>query len=463
MKRSAAAVLLTMLSFAFLTGCNLETPAGKGSITIKSNPDGAAVLVNGTPRGTAPVTISGLVAGDYIIELRKDGFERAYKSVSLLEGQVMDVDLKMKPITGLLLVDSNPQGAEVVIEGISKGDTPLLLTDLPLGEFSLEFRSMKHLPRTLKVNVTDRTPVRAFAELVSNTAQLKVSSDPGEASVSINGIAVGKTPITVEEVEAGEAEVRVSKRGYIPFVSKINFEAQKPYSIEAKLESLPSGLSVLSTPEGAKVLIDRVSVGKTPLNLKDLKIGPHEVTVSLEGYSTKTKTIYLEPDTNDSVEFDMEKNSGTLVIDTEPAGVQVYVDGKLFTTTQPKGGSEAISQPIRITLKSGEDHILQLVREGYVSHTTSIQTEVDQVVTRHLVLKRIFVYDTKITTNDEIIKCRIEYTLPNGNIYYERFPGVFYTAKAENIRKVEPISLDDESNRDARRLIEMNREAVPAE
>jgi hypothetical protein len=151
------------------------------------------------------------------------------------------------------------------------------------------------------------------------------------------------------------------------------------------------------------------------------------------------------------------------VIDTEPANVQIYVDGALLTTTQPKGGSDSISQPVRITLKSGVDHNIQLVRDGFVSLNTMIQTEVDQVVTRHEVLKRIFVYDTKIITDNEIIKCRIEYRLPNGNIYYERYPGVFNTAKAADIRDVQPITLDDESNRQARRLIEMNREAVPVE
>ena len=146
-------------------------------------------------------------------------------------------------------------------------------------------------------------------------------------------------------------------------------------------------------------------MGAAPVTVSDLKEGPHEITASLEGYATKTKTIYLEPDINDSVEFNMVKNSGTLLIDTEPAYVQIYVDGKLLTTTQPKGGSDSISQPVRITLKSGIDHNIQLVREGFVSSSDVLQTEIDQVVTRHDVLKRIFVYDTKIITASEIIKC----------------------------------------------------------
>jgi hypothetical protein len=460
-KRNTASILLAMLSLFFLSGCDLSIPAGKGSITIKSTPERAEVLVNGTVQGTAPVNIAGLVPGDYIVELRKDGFERAYKSVSLLEGQEMEVALNMKPITGLLLVDSNPQGADVVIDGISKGNTPLLLTDLPLGEYNLEFKSPKQLPRTMTAELIDRTPVRAYAELVSNTAQLDVSSVPDGAEVRINGILAGETPIRIEEVQAGEADVKVSKRGYTPYQIRMLFEATKPYKVDAELTALPSGLTVLSSPEGARIMIDNKVVGEAPITLSNLKEGPHEVSASLEGHANMTKSIYLEPDINDSVEFAMEKNSGTLVIDTEPASVQIYVDGKLLATTQPKGGSDSLSQPVRITLKSGNDHMVQLVREGFVSLTTLVKIEVDQIVTRHEVLKRIFVYDTKIVTDTDIIKCRIEYKLPNGNIYYERYPGVFDTAKAADIRDVQSISLDDESNREARRLIEMNNEAVP--
>lgn len=460
MKRSAASALITLMSLMVLTGCEIEM-AGKGSITINSDPKGAEVLVNGTPQGLAPQTLSGLVAGDYIIELRKDGFERSYKSVSLLEGQEMDVTLNLKPITGLLLVDSNPQNADVIIDGISKGNTPLLMTDLPLGEYNIEFKSPKQLPRTMKAILDDRTPVRVFAELVSNTAQLEVSSVPNGAEVRVNGIYAGDTPIRIEEVQAGEADVKVSKRGYKPYQMRMTFEATKPYKVDAELEALPSGLTVMTTPEGARIMIDNKVVGESPITLENLKEGPHEVTASFDGYDTATKNIYLEPDINDSVEFNLRKNSGTLVIDTEPASVQIYVNGKLLTTSQPKGGSDSLSQPIRITLKSDESHIIQLVREGFVSRTTAVEVEVDQIVTRHEVLKRIFVYDTKIITDNEIIKCRMEYKLPNGNIYYERYPGVFDTALAADIRDVQPITLEDESNREARRLIDMNKSGVP--
>ncbi len=461
MKKLAARIVLPLFCMGLLSGCGKSMPHGKGSISLNSTPGQAEVFVNGMPQGTTPTTISGLPADDYTVELKKAGYDRAFKNVSLMNGQRVNLNLEMKKVTGLLLVESNPEGADVLIDGVSKGRTPLLMTDLPLGSYKLEFSSTTHLPLTKSAELVDRKPVHVVAELVSNTARLTANSTPAGAEVRINGVLLGTTPTNIAGVVTGEADVKVSYRGYKPFQKRMVFEATQQYEISPELESLPSGLTVISTPEGAKVMVDNLIVGEAPITLSNLKGGDHEIAVSLEGFASQTTNIVLQPDMNESAEFNMVKDSGYLVLDTEPAGVQVYVDGILMATTQPKGGASTLSQPVRITLKADRDHKIQLVHDGYVSSFVNVTTDIDQIITRHEILKRIFVRDTMITTKTDVIKCRLEYKLPNGNIYFERFPGVFDTAKADDIVKVESIGLEDESNLDARRQIEQNRLAVP--
>ncbi len=460
-KGGMAALFLVVLSAAALlvSGCG----SGRGSLAIASDPAGASVIVNGMDKGATPVTLAGLPPGEYVIELRKEGYDRIYKPVALLENQELSVNLEMKTTTGLVLVESVPPGADVIIGGVSKGNTPLLLTDLPLGSYKIEFNSPTHLPRTLSADLVDRKPVHVVADLVSNTAKLVVTSEPAGAEIRINGIAVGTTPATIEDVVSGETDIKISKRGYAPFSQRLTLEATRSYRFNPQLEALPSGLTVMSTPEGAEVTIDNKPVGTTPLTLTNLKEGAHQIEVSLPGYETASKNLYLEPALNDRVEFPLVKNSGSLMLTTEPANVKVYVDGKLRLTTQPKGGADSLSQPVEILLQYGIDHKIQLVCEGYVSSTISVETELDEVVTRHEILKRIFIYDTKVTTATEVIKCRLEYELPNGNLYIERYPGAFEPVKASDIISVEPIGLNDESNLEARKLMEMNKQVVPAE
>lgn len=387
-KRIAPAAKLLLFAALLLSGGTSEAASKKGCIAIASDPAGAQVFLNGNPLGKTPLKIPGLGPGEYLVELRRPGYDRAYEKIGVLEGQEVDVDLRLKKTTGLLLVDSNPGGSEITIEGEIKGTTPALVTDLPLGEYQVEIRAAGLPPRTVKVDLADRKPVRAH-----------VTHAP-----------------------------RVAVNSY---------------------------------PPGAEIIVDDEIVGIAPIVLADLPAGSRQISARLAQYDSQEKTIVIVPGLNDAVEFNLEKNSGTLVLDTEPALVQVFIDGTLFATTQPKEGADSISQSLRIALKAGVDHQVQLVRDGFRSASMVLVTEIDQVTTRHEVLKRIFVRDTMITTGNEVIKCRIEYKLPNGDIYYERYPGVFNTAKAADIHDVKAISLDDESNRAALQMIEESKRVVP--
>ena len=384
--RKGSVAALAALSLIF-SGCDLEEGKG-GRVSIGSDPEKAEILLNGVPAGTTPAKFPGLAPGEYTVELRKAGYERAYKTIALLEGREVDIEIQMMPIAGLLLVTSNPAGSEVVVDHEVKGTTPALITERPLGEYTGEIRAAGLPSRKLSVELVDRKPV-----------MLDVMHAP-----------------------------RVAVNSY---------------------------------PPGAEILLDGELKGLAPLVLEDIPLGAHTLMSQLDQYDTQEKEIVLVPGLNDAIEFNLEKNSGTLVLDTEPAQVQVFVDGELFATTQPKEGADSISQPLRIALKAGIDHRIQLVREGYGSSSLTVRTEIDQIATRHEILKRIFVYDTRITTKDEVIPCRLEYKLPNGNYYYERFPGVYNTAKADDILDVKPISLDDADNKDARRLIEASKQSAP--
>lgn len=383
---SALCALGLIGAAGLLAGCNVEKVGGGGRIGITSEPSTAEIFLNGSLQGATPKKLTGLAPGEYVVELRKEGFKRSYRKLVLVEGREVNLRVELELTTGLLLVESTPAGSEVLIEGESRGTTPALVMDLPLGEYTVELRSAGLPVRTAKVELEDRVP-----------GQVSITHAP-----------------------------RVAVNSY---------------------------------PPGAEIFVDEELAGVAPLVLSDVPEGEHRIAARLELYDSQSETVTLAAGLNDAIEFRMDKNSGTLVLDTEPAMVEVFVDGVLVGTTQPNDGADSMSRPLRIALKAGVEHKVQLVREGYSSASSTVQTEIDQVITRHEVLKRIFVYDTRITTDAEVIPCRVEYKLPNGDIYYERFPGVYDTARAAEIRDVQPVSINDIFNREARRLIELNKQS----
>lgn len=357
---------------------------GPASLKIFSEPEGATVYVNDAQRGSTPLHLEELEPGQYVVKLAKEGYDRAYKSVGVLPGQTGHVDLRLQRTTGLLLADSTPRGSEVFVQGELKGVSPALITDLPLGEYEVDYRAAGLPKRTVRVVLKDRRPMTAH--------------------------------------------VRHAPR-----------------------------VEVHSVPTGAEVLLDNQIVGTTPLTLSEVSEGAHVLLARIKEHDDQERDVLFSAGWNETINFKMKKNSGALILDTEPSLVNIYINGELYGTTQSQGMVDSMSQSMRIPLKAGLTHRIQLQREGYVPETLEIRPEIDQVITRHAVLKRIFIRDTLITTETGVIACRLEYELPNGDLYYERFPGIYNTAKASEVRSVEPLTINDSFNSEARRMMEQSK------
>jgi hypothetical protein len=97
-----------------------------------------------------------------------------------------------------------------------------------------------------------------------------------------------------------------------------------------------TGLYVNSVPEGAKVFIDGVERGQTPLNLGALRNGEYSVRVSKEGYVERRFRVVLRTRSRIEVTVDLEKAKGELFLKVkkDPEAPEdlafdpaVYVDG----------------------------------------------------------------------------------------------------------------------------------------
>ena len=63
----------------------VPVPSGQGSLEISSTPPGAQVYIDGTYRGTTPVTVP-LAAGSHTVVLRMPGFPDAQRTITIYAG-----------------------------------------------------------------------------------------------------------------------------------------------------------------------------------------------------------------------------------------------------------------------------------------------------------------------------------------------------------------------------------------
>ncbi len=109
-------------------------------------------------------------------------------------------------------VVGRPAGAQVIIDGDTRGTAPLELT-LPAGEhsFALDANGRRSQPQTVTLSYGDAVTVRLDLEIRPGVIMVFANVDGAE--VQINGAVAGYTPYT-GSVPAGKYQLVVSKVGY---------------------------------------------------------------------------------------------------------------------------------------------------------------------------------------------------------------------------------------------------------
>jgi hypothetical protein len=97
------------------------------SLTLRTNVDGAEVLLDGKRIGTTPLALLRVPAGKGRLELSAEGHRAAVRDVTLPGGGALDIEVKLlkRGESGVLVVKSPIAGARVKIDGIPVGAVPV--------------------------------------------------------------------------------------------------------------------------------------------------------------------------------------------------------------------------------------------------------------------------------------------------------------------------------------------------
>jgi hypothetical protein len=123
---------------------------------------------------------------------------------------------------------------------------------------------------------------------------ISVSSSVEGASVYLDDELVGESPLTREDVPAGRHRIRVESAGHEPFETEVRVRAGERAKVTASLEALAPSLRVDSDVPGATVFLDRNYIGTTPVDIKSVSPGEHQLTVSADGYEMYAETLNVE-------------------------------------------------------------------------------------------------------------------------------------------------------------------------
>ena len=250
-----------------------------GTLSVQTNPPGVAVFVDGVARGNTPARLS-LAAGSHIVELRGRGVPRVIPVTVTAGAEASQyLELPETPSSGSLLVQSDPAGARVTVDGVDHGVAPVSVADLAPGEHEVVLQAEGGAPVKQRVVIQAGVTSSVLAPVSTASAGpvsgwLSVKA-PVAIEIRQGGRLLGTTESDRIMMAAGRHEVELvnDTLGY-NVTRSIQVPPGKIASITVEM---PMGTINLNAAPWAEVWIDGRRAGETPIGNLPIAIGPHEI------------------------------------------------------------------------------------------------------------------------------------------------------------------------------------------
>ena len=214
-----------------------------------------------------------------------------------------------------------------------------------------------------------RTPAIATptpSKVEEAVASLTLTTVPTGATVYIDGIKLGLTPTTLDEVRTGKHDLKFTKSGYIDDERDITVEPGERKVVRVDLERL-NVIDIVSNPRRAEVYIDEELKGQTPVNVK-LRSGTYTFRLERKGYEKWEKSIKVNRDFKHNVKL-LKLISVQLL--SEPIDAEVYMNNKFMgrtptLTTIPEG---------RYSFIFRKDNYIEVVQQKEIRRPTTVNAK----------------------------------------------------------------------------------------
>lgn len=279
----------------------------KGLLLLKTDPAGCQIKIDGATVGETPRFIGDLTAKDvHTVQLSKTGYRDQTLTIRFKGREPIVREEKLILDSGVVNIITEPANAEVTVNGIVKGRSPILVSDLPKGTaiVRLKLDGYNDEIRELRLNAGDRQTLSV--PMLALPGTLHIVTTPAHASVYLNDEIRGLSPLSIPRMSPGEYIVRCEAEGFAPMSKTITIDNGKSVREEFRLNNVMGRIELKTTPVGASVLLDGKKVGETEalaginadasdtFSISDVVEGEHAVIIRMEGYHDIAKTVNVK-------------------------------------------------------------------------------------------------------------------------------------------------------------------------
>ena len=286
----------------------------------------------------APMISPELEPGSYLVKILHPKYHVWSDTATVVAGKTDSLHGKLKRLTGFLEIESQPTGAQVVMQG--ERDTTILSPirglELPTGEYQITVRKPGFVGKNIDVTIENGITHTQIIDLAARVGNLFVDSDPPAAEVFLDNKRISaNTPYLFIGIDVGNHRIKLVLNDYQEYEQTIVTALGKTDSIFKKLTLLHAVMDLVSDPIGASVYLNdsTESSGETPLPLM-LEPGTYRLRIELEGHDPVEIERELGPDERVEERVTFNVQYGTVRI-IKPIFQTVVIDGKEEKPTQP--------------------------------------------------------------------------------------------------------------------------------
>lgn len=244
------------------------------------------------------------------------------------------------PLSGHILITTNPAGAEVFLNDQQVGISPYQGRNVA-GNYQLRVKHPFYYDHIGQFELREGETVTLPAiNLKPRFGYFQVESSPQGAEVWVDGKLEGTTPLTRKQIGSGQHKLSIRLSDYHEHNETFTINDGEAKTFNIKLKEAFGSLIINSDPTDASLFIDGKEVGKTPFSLQRFPSGNYELRL-VKDLHVDTRDRIEVKDAEKSEKFIvLPKNYGMLTVTA--GGSEIFLDGKAigfgnYSTNLPAG------------------------------------------------------------------------------------------------------------------------------
>ena len=266
--------------------------------------------------------------------------------------------------SGFLIINSEPQGAEVWLNNESTGEVTPFRRKLAIGDEVPYRLSLPLYHDEAGMVIVDQPRKELQFALRPAFGSVTVTSTPSGASVFLDEKQVGQTPLTLDRIASGSHSLRLQAPQYAVERRNVSVADGQTANVAVTLAARFAEITV-QAPQGAVVTVDGDRKGSGTLSWRQSE-GLCDIVVSMAGHRDARRQLEVVAGRAQTVQLTPQPIYGSASVDSDLIDAEIWIDGKQYGVTPNVVERLLVGSHTLVLKKSGYADIQQQfsVEEG---------------------------------------------------------------------------------------------------